>query len=651
MLRIKNVMGIFSILGVVLSPSLKAQVDPLGPYLWHLGYTGFSGEQPDGHINLGNAHDFFTGDNVVVAVSDSGLQIDHPDLADNIYEGKSKNYNLPHPYFGDPTSTDAHGTVVSGFIGAIKDNGIGVFGVAPNVKLIGLRFLDVYPSIVPRLDQANIPEAHVYNYSYGEMNCQIDPVPTSYINILKNNSHRKNQVYVIAGGNEYLTKPRSFCSNIESDNDVYLANANFDQQYTSPYTIVTAALSRSETRSSYSNPGSNVWISAPGGDLGADNGVGVFSTDLTGCVDGYSKWDESITDLFNNGTSEVNQDCDYTHGQGTSYASPVVAGVVALMKQANPRLTWREIKHILAYTAIKNDSTSEDLPHPLEDDLADHIFDPGWVTNDAGFPFHNHYGFGSVNTVAALRLAIRKNFSLGNWITTELPDGSSLYKTATLNSNIPDGSASGVSSIINVNRHKLVIEHVRVKVNISHVWPSDVGIELTSPSGTKSVLKYINDKMVGTKIDATFASNAFYMERSEGNWTLKIIDGESLVSGKLVSWQLFIDGNDIGTRPTIAAPKVPTKVVAGTGNKITITQASQSNLLRHEACIYVSGSCNEVDWFPLSSLSFTLSRYSNNGTFVSSNGIKKGASYKIAIRAVNTSEKRSSPKVFTLVKN
>jgi subtilisin-like proprotein convertase family protein len=633
------------------SNSSFSQTDPLSSLMWHLGYSGYPLNQADypGHINLSDAHDYYTGAGVVVVVSDDGLQTGHPDLSANIGIGLSRNYNLPSPYTGDPSPTSAdqsHGTFVSGFIGASKDNGEGGFGVAPDATLVGFKFIGTDGTLAKKISQATMTTASVFNYSYGAMNCQIDSVDRSYINTLKNNSHRLKQIYVIAGGNEYLTHPRSTCSNIEGDSVAYLANANFDQVYSTPYTIVTAALAHDATKAYYSNPGSNVWISAPGGDLNKLQPV--FSTDLSGCEDGYAN--SEAVDNFLNGAHEANTNCNYSYSQGTSFASPIVAGVVTLIKEANPTLSWRDIKYILAFTADPIDLESINLTHPQELDLAGHTFEPGWSTNGAGYPFHNWYGFGKVNTAQALIKANPKTFNLGNWITTELPDGSSFYKTATLNLNVPDNSATGVSHSISVSKHKVNIEHVRVKLNVTHTYPSDIGIELTSPSGTKSVLKSINDRMVGTNLNATFGSNAFYMERSEGTWRIKIIDGNGLDIGKLVSWQLFIDGNDAGTRPSIAAPKIPVKAVNGTGNKITITAASQTGLLRHEACIYVSGVCNEVDWFPLPSLSFTLSHYSKSGVFTAASTIKKGTYFNVAVRAVNTSEKRTSSKVFKLKK-
>lgn len=644
MLRAPKQVSLFVVL-ITFSRLINAQVsDPLSSLLWHIGFPGYPNQQDyPGHINLSNVHDSYTGSGVVVVVSDDGLEMEHPDLSANVSTNLSRDYFLPSPYIGDPSPTDSsqyHGTLVAGYIGAAKNNGEGGFGVAPESTLVGFKYLGSAYSLTKKISQANLSTAHIFNYSYGPDNSYIAPTQIQYLDTLKNFSFRRNQNYVVAAGNEYLV--------FGLGNGFYLGNANFSQDYATPYTIVVGALNSNASSAAYSTPGSNLWISAPGGDL-SDGGLGVLSTDVTGCVNGLAN--SSSEDEFDNGSNELNEDCNYAMNiQGTSFASPIIAGVIALMRDANPALTWRDVKHILASTAKKNHPGSINHTHPLQDDLPGFVFEPGWRTNAAGYPFHNWYGFGQVDAEEAVALSLVKNFDLGQWFSTELPDRSSFYKTGTLNLNVPDNSATGVSHSISVNRHRMVIEHVRVRINVSHTYPSDLGIELTSPSGTKSILKYYNDNMEGTNLVATFGSNAFYGERSEGLWRVKLVDGAQYDYGKLLGWQLYLDGSNRGPRTNLGTPKPPTKAVIATGNRITITQAAQSNLLRHEACIYVSGVCNEVDWFPLSSLSFTLSHYSKDGIFASASAIKKGAYFNLAVRAINTSEKRSSVKVFRLQK-
>ncbi|MFT6604721.1 MAG: subtilisin-like proprotein convertase family protein, partial [Bacteriovoracaceae bacterium] len=77
-----------------------------------------------------------------------------------------------------------------------------------------------------------------------------------------------------------------------------------------------------------------------------------------------------------------------------------------------------------------------------------------------------------------------------------------------------------------------------------HSFIGDLGVELTSPSGTKSILMNINSSVSGSAIvDEVLLSNAFYGEPSFGQWSLKIVDGYAQDVGKLTNWKLNIIGH------------------------------------------------------------------------------------------------------------
>lgn len=107
------------------------------------------------------------------------------------------------------------------------------------------------------------------------------------------------------------------------------------------------------------------------------------------------------------GVATIDPNCNYT-GQinGTSAAAPSISGVVALMFEANPSLTWQDVGFILAKTARKIDAdiatgaraTSFTAAGKLDLDLP-------WQTNSAGFNFQNRYGFGMIDADAAVKLA------------------------------------------------------------------------------------------------------------------------------------------------------------------------------------------------------------------------------------------------------
>uniref|UniRef100_UPI002B41143D S8 family serine peptidase n=1 Tax=Photorhabdus africana TaxID=3097554 RepID=UPI002B41143D len=85
---------------------------------------------------------------------------------------------------------------------------------------------------------------------------------------------------------------------------------------------------------------------------------------------------------------------DYTSMQGTSFAAPIISGVVALMLEANPNLGYRDVQQILALSARKiND------PSTAWSDNSSH----SW--NGGGMHTSNDYGFGQIDARAAVRLA------------------------------------------------------------------------------------------------------------------------------------------------------------------------------------------------------------------------------------------------------
>ena len=109
---------------------------------------------------------------------------------------------------------------------------------------------------------------------------------------------------------------------------------------------------------------------------------------------------------------------------------------------------------------------------------------------------------------------------------------------------IPDNNASGVPSTLDVPED-LTVENLFVQLTIEHPNTAEVGIEITSPQGTKSILLNIRSA-VKTGLDAVggvvFGSNAFYGEKSKGTWTLKVLDSCPANTGTLKLFKLHILG-------------------------------------------------------------------------------------------------------------
>jgi subtilisin-like proprotein convertase family protein len=561
--------------------SILIKGDLLGPDQWHLNNTAQENYALNGGVagvdlNLSQAYTGgFTGLGIKVAVSDSGLTLYHEDLDDNL-SATHKNYFLDSPFIGSPepfSNSGDHGTSVAGIIAAEGWNDIGVRGVAPDATLTGLRYVGSSADTERTLDQAQGPY-DIFNYSYGYNFVNFNfPWDGTYQDQLLdgfiNGRDGKGQIYVKSAGNSYRECDFFYAGyyGIEGGGICFNHNANMDSDNVTIPMIVVGAMNAKGQRSSYSSAGSSLWISAFGGEFGEDDPA-ILTTDQVGCTIGYSRTSDDGSD-FQKGLDPNNKDCNYTHTfNGTSAAAPMISGIVALMLQANPELMARDVKHILAKTAraVNDPSFQNGVPHINGNffELPGHEYEQNTITNAAGFNFHNWFGFGLVDGDAAVEMARSYVSSWGPLVHLNKDFSSSTYRRS-LGSSIPDDSATGLTSGIFVSA-SLTIEAVQIKLNVSHGRPGDLGVELTSPSGTKSILLNINNSMlipdddsgepawVADLTDFVMASNAFYGENSRGTWTLKIVDGlggstgteyDKATSqvGTLTNWSLNISGH------------------------------------------------------------------------------------------------------------
>lgn len=546
--------------------SIAINGDPLTEYAWHIENTGQKGFMLVGgntgfDINLPAVfEDGITGKGVNVAISDSGIEPNHDDLAPNQLTGEHRDYSLSPPYLGYPTPTSAHGTAVTGILSAVGWNNMGSIGVAPGSNFAGFQFLESSQATALLIHQAS-GNFDIFNYSYGDAIFSDTASDPDYIDHLKYQSITEDKIYVKAAGNEFLMGVGSTCAS---------HNANFPFENESPFIIVVGAINADGVKATYSNQGSNLWVTAPGGE-GSIKGFEprIISTDLPNCFKGYSKAVSGLENEFESGENALNQECNYTSVMnGTSSAAPVVAGVIALMREANPNLKQRDIKHILANTAVKIDPDHDlndfGLLHPSnvlsgcsKMNLSGHDYELGWVENKAGYSFNNFYGFGLVDAKAAVDAAKNYTFTLGELVEQNHNFNVSKFSSGTLNVSIPDNSSTGVSDVITVSSgDALTIESVQVKVRAAHAQSGELGVELTSPQGTKSILMNINNSFLlldkdddGTidgdsNLNIVLTSHAFYGESSEGDWTIKIIDGKVSTSGTLTDWSINILGHD-----------------------------------------------------------------------------------------------------------
>lgn len=266
--------------------------DPEFKYLWGMK-----------RINVIPAWNYSTGNyNTVVGVLDSGIDYNHPDIKNNMWislDGKYKNgWNFIENN-NNPMDEISHGTHVAGTIGAIGNNCIGVAGTCWNVQLaafkIGENRIDL-DAAIRAIYFANVNNIKILNNSWGG---------STYSPILKYVIEQYDGLFVAAAGNN------------GNNNDLFPI---FPASYDCDNIISVAALNENNELARFSNYGNRtVDIAAPG--------TNILSTTL------------------NN---------EYSYKNGTSMASPHVAGAAALLKSCNPCLTTSQIKNIILTTAEKN---------------------------------------------------------------------------------------------------------------------------------------------------------------------------------------------------------------------------------------------------------------------------------------------------------
>lgn len=474
--------------------------DPLFAQQWHLRNTGQTGGTPGIDLNVSPVWHNYTGDGVTVAIVDDGVDWQHPDLQAN-YEPRLEQDVAENDGDARPsTLEDNHGTSVAGLVGAAW-NGTGGVGVAPDTTLAALRLdfnanMGEFETETTRAFRA-MTEFDVVNNSWGYTTPFYDNFTSNpglfgdYQQELQRAARDGRDglgtVVVFAGGNGRAVGDSSDYHNLQN----------------SQYTISVAALNHVGRSTWYSSPGASLLVSALGGDGGQD---GIVTTDRR----------------QQRGYSSTNYTEDFG---GTSSAAPMVSGVVALMLEANPRLGYRDVQEILAYSARQN-----------------HTQNNSWRTNGAtnwnggGLHTNRNYGFGLVDAQAAVRLA-------ETWTQQQTSRNQAVVQEQqSTNRPIPDQGRITTSITLEPG---VTLEHVEVELNLRHEWVGDLEIVLTSPSGTTSVLVARPGRTSSSEFGLNtpmepfvFTSNEFWGESSEGNWTLTIRDAAAISVGTLESWEL-----------------------------------------------------------------------------------------------------------------
>ena len=504
----------------------QGRADPLAVEQWYLADTnvyaawGTVAEQAAGQgysgkgIKIGQfepGSPFSTGPEV--------FDYRHPDLAANADKAWLNSLDTN----GDNSTTQTfstHATMVAGVIVAAR-NGEGGVGVAYNASLAG-QYIQGSGLEIPQLSQeitsalARFKNYDVVNNSWGSTsNFQINVSPpgtveTGILDAVTNGRNSLGTAIVMSAGNDRATGANTNTNALIANQAVITVGS-----INAPGDLGALQLGTKP----FSNPGASILVSAPGSN-----------------IDSTSR--ELIAE---NGSTFGN---DYSAAQGTSFAAPIVSGIIALMLEANPKLGYRDIQSILALTATKVDDPNG----------TDWAYNTANYWNGGGMHTSHDYGFGKVDARAAVRLA-------ETWYDTGTA-GNVQIKTAssgTLGAAIADGT--GVLSRTLTLAAGLEVESAQVTVDLSHQRWGDLIIKLISPTGTESILVNRPGKVPGSAAtdfgDATSGTLAFGFntthvrgEASGGNWTLKVTDAATGNVGTLNNWKLDLygataDSNDV----------------------------------------------------------------------------------------------------------
>lgn len=310
-----------------ISSSVNAQDN--SKYAWHLNpnidssYKTTHTINDDAHINPTAAWTKTKGTGIKVAVIDQDFDVTHPDLNGKIFATfNAMNNSTVVSGTNEADDNSSHGTAVAGMIASPS------LGSAPDVELILINInlgensgLTV-DNILTAFDKAEELGAKVINCSWGGGG--VDFRVINKLNDLKS----KGITVVFASGNGFKLTENS-PEIYDLDTVGYLDESELNS------VIGVGATNIKNDVTSYSNYGSNIDVIAPGGD----NSLGVMSLDLSG------------NDGLNNATAYANN--NYVFTIGTSFASPTVTGVVALMLGVNPNLTPDDVRRILIQTTDK----------------------------------------------------------------------------------------------------------------------------------------------------------------------------------------------------------------------------------------------------------------------------------------------------------
>ncbi len=502
------------------------------PEQWHLLNSGQGAGVAGEDVDAAAAWKITTGDPAItVAIIDDGVDIDHPDLKASIWNNPNPNepdvngwdfYNdSPDPrpkQFAPPyhhlTGNDSHGTPCAGVVAATNHHQKGVVGIAHQCKILPVKIFmadDLVPfNVLADAIRYSGQKADILSNSWAVP--ESNDVAQAIQDVVNTGRGGKGCPVFVAAGND-ASSPISFPASV-------------------PEAIAVGASTNEGRRANYSNYGRKLDFVAP-----SSGGTrGIFTVDVS--ISGRG---------FNVGTAgQGDADGLYTNSfGGTSSATPLAAGVAALMLSLNPDLSWEHVRTYLRQTADKIDQVS------------------GSYINGHS----RQYGFGRINARRVLE-AVKRDL--------EGVSGPVIEKTVTANLAIPDNDRTGIQSTIEISETGTIALIEGISVDITHPYRGDLWVSLISPNSTVIKLHQGQGGRSENLVTVYTPGTTPDLQQLDGQgvqgvWTLQVVDRWKGDTGKLNRWGLKLStaGNQI-TDSSAPGLKIPDDDPSGIADTIRV---------------------------------------------------------------------------------
>ncbi len=538
--------------------------DQFSKYQWHIKDQGAvvntHGIFTTGEGDLGVMELYkkgYVGKNAHVRVVDDGVEYKHEDLQNRISLKDSYNAQTKEKDPTSPQIEDSHGTNVAGLIAADGSNRIGLRGVAPYATLSAYKLrtpsagsLDYNYEELTEAWLGGSDDISIVNNSWGST---IDKYIEEEKLLEKGATTKrggKGRIYLIAAGNGGFNQR----DNEEDERIIDYVDDSVTSYFRgSQYAITVAAIRNENIMTQYTTQGSNVLVSGYGGGIKTHTSALMGTTTRTGAS--RETWEGDKKRAYS-----------FTF-DGTSAATPVTSGALALVLSECPYLSYRDVKWLIAQTSKKVDenydgktiSGVKNVPSfktaPIKKTL-DQGF--GYIENGASnyydsskkLSHSNYYGYGLINPAGMI-----EKCKSNSW--KGLPEKRTVkvVNENTSLTNLKDSENHLITEKIMINANDLKgnkkidkIEWVGLTVYGEVDNLTKISMVLISPSGTISRIltnsKTALDSVAVLEEGYRFSSVAFVDENPQGEWTLLVqsTDDKKIDTGRLMKLELEVVG-------------------------------------------------------------------------------------------------------------